>query len=112
MTKQWPASAPRHSNPSGSGPCPTPRTSSEQRFHARIPLSTAQAARAALASRLDGIRRDAGLTGQDLATRCGWHKAKASRIAGARTAPSDSDTRAWCEACGAGDPATDQIGLR
>ncbi|MFF8247338.1 helix-turn-helix domain-containing protein [Streptomyces griseus] len=76
------------------------------------PLSTAQAARAALASRLDGIRRDAGLTGQDLATRCGWHKAKASRIAGARTAPSGSDIRAWCEACGAGDQATDQIGLR
>ncbi|CAM5428004.1 Uncharacterised protein [Streptomyces griseus] len=35
-----------------------------------------------------------------------------ARIAGARTAPSDSDIRAWCEACGAGDQATDQIGLR
>ncbi|MDJ1638982.1 helix-turn-helix domain-containing protein [Streptomyces pakalii] len=73
------------------------------------PLSTAQAARAALASRLDGIRRDAGLTGQDLAARCGWHKSKASRIARARTTPSDSDIRAWCAACGAEDQAADLI---
>ncbi|MFB7030827.1 MULTISPECIES: helix-turn-helix domain-containing protein [unclassified Streptomyces] len=73
------------------------------------PLSTAQAARAALASRLDGIRRDAGLSGQELAARCGWHKSKASRIARARTAPSDADIRAWCEACGAGDQAADLI---
>ncbi|MES9809689.1 helix-turn-helix domain-containing protein [Streptomyces cinereoruber] len=73
------------------------------------PLSTAQAARKALASRLDGIRRDAGLSGQELAVRCGWHKSKASRIARARTSPSDADIRAWCEACGVGDRAADLI---
>ncbi|MGW4725651.1 helix-turn-helix domain-containing protein [Streptomyces sp. NPDC004291] len=73
------------------------------------PLSTAQAARRALASRLDGIRRDAGLSGQELAVRCGWHKSKASRIARARTSPSDADIQAWCEACGAGDQAADLI---
>ncbi|MFC7932695.1 helix-turn-helix domain-containing protein [Streptomyces cinereoruber] len=73
------------------------------------PLSTAQAAREALASRLDGIRRDAGLSGQELAVRCGWHKSKASRIARARTSPSDADIRAWCEACGVGDRAADLI---
>lgn len=73
------------------------------------PLSTAQAAREALASRLDRLRRDAGLTGHGLAVRCGWHKSKASRIARARTAPSDADIRTWCEACGAGDQAADLI---
>lgn len=73
------------------------------------PLCTAQAAREALASRLDGLRRDAGLTGHELAVRCGWHKSKASRIARARTVPSDADIRTWCEACGAGDQAADLI---
>ncbi|WOX21057.1 helix-turn-helix transcriptional regulator [Streptomyces solicathayae] len=73
------------------------------------PLSTAQAARAAIAAQLDGIRRDAGLTGHELALRCGWHKSKASRIARAKTAPSDDDIRAWCEACGVADRAADLI---
>jgi transcriptional regulator with XRE-family HTH domain len=73
------------------------------------PLSTAQAARAAIAARLDEIRRDAGLTGHALAQRCGWHKSKASRIARAKTTPSDADMRAWCRACGAEDQAADLI---
>ncbi|MCC3767864.1 helix-turn-helix transcriptional regulator [Streptomyces sp. UNOC14_S4] len=74
-----------------------------------VPSSSAQAAREALASRLKEIRRDAGLTGGDLAVRCGWHKAKSSRIENARTAPSDADIRAWCAACGAEDQAADII---
>ncbi|WP_369273857.1 helix-turn-helix domain-containing protein [Streptomyces sp. R11] len=73
------------------------------------PLSTAQAARAAIATRLDEIRRDAGLSGLELATRCGWHKSKASRIARAKTAPSDEDIRAWCRACDAEEQAADLI---
>lgn len=73
------------------------------------PLSTAQAARAAIAARLDEMRRDAGLTGHELALRCGWHKSKASRIARAKTAPSDADIRAWCRACGAEELAADLI---
>ncbi|OIJ92227.1 transcriptional regulator [Streptomyces sp. MUSC 14] len=73
------------------------------------PLSTAQAARMAIAVRLDEIRRDAGLTGHELAHRCGWHKSKASRIARAKTAPSDADIRAWCRACDAEDQAADLI---
>jgi transcriptional regulator with XRE-family HTH domain len=73
------------------------------------PLSTAQAARAAIASRLVAIRQDAGLTGLELAQRCGWHKSKSSRIARAETAPSDDDIRAWCRACGAEDQAADLI---
>ncbi|MFC8275381.1 helix-turn-helix domain-containing protein [Streptomyces sp. NPDC057271] len=73
------------------------------------PLSTAQVARAAIATRLDEIRRDAGLTGLELAQRCGWHKSKASRIARAKTAPSDDDIRAWCRACDAEEQAGDLI---
>jgi transcriptional regulator with XRE-family HTH domain len=73
------------------------------------PLSTAQAARTAVAARLDGIRKDAGLTGHELARRCGWHKSKASRIARARTTPSDDDIRAWCRTCGAEDQIPDLI---
>ncbi|MFT2019700.1 helix-turn-helix domain-containing protein [Streptomyces sp. 796.1] len=74
-----------------------------------IPSSNAQAAREALAGRLKEIRRDAGLTGGDLAARCGWHKAKSSRIENARTTPSDADISAWCAACGVPDQAADLI---
>lgn len=76
---------------------------------AESPLSTAKAARMTIAARLDGLRRDAGLTGHEVAVRCGWHKSKASRIARAKTAPCDADIRAWCEACGAADQAADLI---
>lgn len=75
----------------------------------REPLSTAKAAREAVAGQLDEIRRDAGLTGQELALLCGWHKSKTSRLARARTAASDADIRAWCRACGAEDRAADLI---
>ncbi|MEV5509593.1 helix-turn-helix domain-containing protein [Streptomyces orinoci] len=74
-----------------------------------VPTSSAQTAREALAGRLKEIRRDAGLTGHDLAVRCGWHKAKSSRIENAKTAPSDADIRAWCDACGAQEQAADLI---
>ncbi|MGV9267675.1 Scr1 family TA system antitoxin-like transcriptional regulator [Kitasatospora sp. NPDC003701] len=73
------------------------------------PLSTAQAARKALADQLDRIRRDAGLTGLELASLCGWHKSKSSRIARGLTVPSDGDIRAWCTACGVPEQATDLV---
>jgi transcriptional regulator with XRE-family HTH domain len=73
------------------------------------PLSSAQAARADIARRLDGIRRDAGISGLELAERCGWHKSKSSRIARGKTPPSDADIRAWCAACGVEDQAADLI---
>lgn len=65
------------------------------------PFSSAQAAREAVAQRLTEIRKDAGLTGQQLAARCGWHPAKSSRIANGKTWPSDADIRLWCAACDA-----------
>ncbi|MCH0538440.1 helix-turn-helix transcriptional regulator [Streptomyces sp. MUM 203J] len=73
------------------------------------PLSTAQAARAAVAARLEAVMKDAGLTGHELAVRCGWHKSKSSRIVRGRTPPSDADIRAWCTACGAEDQIPDLI---
>lgn len=73
------------------------------------PSSSAQAARAALASRLRELRLDAGLKGCDVAALCGWHPAKSSRLENAKTGPSDDDIRAWCRACGAEDQAEDLI---
>ncbi|MGW2398860.1 helix-turn-helix domain-containing protein [Kitasatospora sp. NPDC001664] len=73
------------------------------------PSSSAQAARAAVAKRLRDLQRDAGITGHEVARRTGFSEAKVSRIAHAKTPPSDSDIRAWCSACGAEDRAADII---
>lgn len=71
--------------------------------------SAVQAAREVLAARLGELRRDAGLTGHELALRCGWSAAKSSRIEHAKTPPSDADVRAWCTACGAPDQVSDLV---
>ncbi|GAA1965791.1 helix-turn-helix domain-containing protein [Kitasatospora viridis] len=73
------------------------------------PSSSAQAARHAVAARLRELMLDAGLTGQELAARCGWHESKTSRILNARKVPSEGDIRAWCHACGADDHVPDLI---
>ncbi|MFI6638244.1 helix-turn-helix domain-containing protein [Streptomyces sp. NPDC050504] len=73
------------------------------------PSSTVQKAREELASSLRAIRRDAELTGRELAARCGWSESKSSRIENAKTPPSDGDIRAWCRACGAVDQIADLI---
>ncbi|MFD4527868.1 helix-turn-helix domain-containing protein [Streptomyces sp. NPDC058470] len=75
----------------------------------QFPMSTVHEARAALAQRLRELRLDAGITGKELATRCGWSVAKSSRIENAHTAPSDADIRAWCAACGADGQAADLV---
>jgi hypothetical protein len=71
--------------------------------------SSAQAARKALADRLVGIRKDAGINGRELSARCGWHPAKTTRIQSAKVAPSEADIRAWCDACGCVDQVPDLI---
>jgi transcriptional regulator with XRE-family HTH domain len=71
--------------------------------------SSTQAARNALADRLQGIRKDAGITGRELSARCGWHPAKTSRIQDAKSAPSEADIRRWCAACGAEGQIADLI---
>ncbi|MFD2689110.1 helix-turn-helix domain-containing protein [Streptomyces phyllanthi] len=73
------------------------------------PSSSAQAAREVLAARLGDLRKDAELTGHELALRCGWSPAKSSRIERAKTPASDADIRAWCKACGAEDQTADLI---
>ncbi|CAL9360751.1 hypothetical protein SUDANB105_00660 [Streptomyces sp. enrichment culture] len=73
------------------------------------PSSSVVEARKALARRLKDLRRDAGLTGEELSVRCGWGASKTSRIQSARRAPSESDIRTWCTACGAADQISDLI---
>ncbi|WP_395295880.1 helix-turn-helix domain-containing protein [Kitasatospora hibisci] len=71
--------------------------------------SSVRQARRDLAARLGEIRREAGLTGRELAGRCGWHPSKSSRIENARTVPSPEDVLAWCRACGASDRSQDLV---
>lgn len=71
--------------------------------------SSVQRARRVLADRLAEVRRDAGLTGRDLAAACGWYPSKVSRIEHARTAPSAEDITAWCAACSAEGQAADLV---
>ncbi|MFJ3256868.1 helix-turn-helix domain-containing protein [Streptomyces sp. NPDC086771] len=73
------------------------------------PSSRVQTAREELAGRLREIRKDAGISGRELAVRCGWSESKSSRIENARTPPSDADIKAWCRACAVGDQVPDLI---
>ncbi|MFP8903127.1 helix-turn-helix domain-containing protein [Streptomyces atacamensis] len=73
------------------------------------PSSSVVEARKALARRLKDLRKDAGLTGEELSIRCGWGASKTSRIQNADRAPSESDIRTWCTACGAEDQIPDLI---
>ncbi|MBL1114432.1 helix-turn-helix transcriptional regulator [Streptomyces sp. 110] len=73
------------------------------------PSSSAQAAREAVAGRLRDLRKEAGLTITELASRCGWHHSKTSRIENAITGPTANDIRQWCAAIGAQSQAQDII---
>ncbi|MFG2794004.1 Scr1 family TA system antitoxin-like transcriptional regulator [Streptomyces sp. NPDC048419] len=73
------------------------------------PSSSAQAAREVVAQRLRDLRKSAGLTVTELASRCNWHHAKTSRIENARTAPTATDIRLWCRACELPGQAEDLI---
>ncbi|RPK69169.1 Helix-turn-helix protein [Streptomyces sp. ADI96-15] len=73
------------------------------------PSSSAQAARERVAERLRALRAEAGITGGELAARCGWTHSKSSRIENARTPPSPDDIRRWCAACDASGLAQDIV---
>ncbi|WP_326797533.1 helix-turn-helix transcriptional regulator [Streptomyces sp. NBC_01808] len=73
------------------------------------PSSAAQAAREAVAGRLQDLRKEAGLTIVELAHRCGWHYSKTSRIENALTGPTATDIRKWCEATRTQDQAQDLV---
>jgi transcriptional regulator with XRE-family HTH domain len=66
-------------------------------------------AREALGARLREIRQDANLTGRALASRCGWHFTKVSKVEHGTQNPSEDDLRAWCHACDAEDQVPDLI---
>lgn len=66
-------------------------------------------AREALGARLREIRQDANLTGRALATRCGWHFTKVSKLEHGTQNPSEDDLWAWCHACDAGDQVPDLV---
>ncbi|MBW8796891.1 MAG: helix-turn-helix transcriptional regulator [Streptomyces sp.] len=73
------------------------------------PSAALDEARRAIAEKLREIRRDAGLTGREVAARTGWLPSKVSRLQSATTPPSDADIRAWCIACGAEDRIPDLL---
>jgi transcriptional regulator with XRE-family HTH domain len=52
-------------------------------------------ARQALGARLRGMRRDAGLSGKDLAARLGWPPSKVSKIETGRQTPTPDDLADW-----------------
>lgn len=62
--------------------------------------SAALAARQAFAARLRDVRKDARLTGRQLAAATGMSPPKVSRIEHARQNASEDDIRAWAIACG------------
>lgn len=71
--------------------------------------TSADQARASLGIRLRDIRRDAGLSGTELAGRCGWLSSKVSKIEHGKQTPSEDDLRAWCEHCRAPGELADLI---
>jgi transcriptional regulator with XRE-family HTH domain len=58
-------------------------------------------ARRALGLRLRELRRQAGLTGADLAASLSWPASKVSKLENGRQTPTDDDIRAWTGATGA-----------
>jgi transcriptional regulator with XRE-family HTH domain len=54
----------------------------------------------AVGVRLRDLRRDAGMTGRQLAARCGWAPSKVTKIEHGRQLASEADIRDWCLACG------------
>jgi transcriptional regulator with XRE-family HTH domain len=71
--------------------------------------TTADQARTALGVLLRDIRRDAGLSGTQLALRNGWRPSKVSKIEHGRQTPTEADLSSWCAACHAKDQLPDLI---
>ena len=66
-------------------------------------------AREALGYRLRDLRRDAQLSGQQLAALAGWHSSKVSKIEHGKQTPSEDDIRVWCEHTRAPDQLAELI---
>lgn len=64
-----------------------------------------------ISERLVRIRKAAGLTGDQLATRLGWARSKVVKLENGRQMPADADIRAWAEACGQPDATQELLDL-
>ena len=73
------------------------------------PSSTAKAAQQALGARLRELRKDANLTGRALASLTGQHHTRVSKLENGVQAPTNTDIRDWCRACGAEDEIPDLL---
>ncbi len=71
--------------------------------------TTVHQAREALGHRLREVRRDAGLTGRELAVLAGWHSSKVSKIEYGKQAPTEEDIRVWCRHGGVPDQVDELI---
>ncbi|MEU0506832.1 helix-turn-helix transcriptional regulator [Nocardia sp. NPDC005998] len=71
--------------------------------------SSVRDAREALGARLRELRKDAGLSGVQLAELTGWHSSKISKIEIGKQAPSEADIRIWCRHCKAKPQVPDLI---
>lgn len=58
-------------------------------------------AREVLGHRLRDLRRDAGLTGRQLATLAGWNSSKVSKVEYGKQTPTEDDIKTWCRHCAA-----------
>jgi transcriptional regulator with XRE-family HTH domain len=71
--------------------------------------STVVQAREVLGHRLRDLRKDAALTGRQLATLAGWDSSKISKIEYGKQTPTEDDIRAWCRHCRAPEQIPDLI---
>ena len=65
-----------------------------------------------LAERLDSLRQSAGLTGEALARSLDRSPSWVSKILNEQRVPSETDTRAWAQACGHPELADELVALR
>lgn len=72
-------------------------------------MTVYQREREALGQRLRELRRDAQLTGRQLAESCRWQPSKVSKIESGKQTPSDHDLQAWAVACSASSVTADLL---
>lgn len=64
-----------------------------------------------LAERLRRLRRDAGLTGDQLASRLGWTRSKVPKLENGRQMPTADDLRNWAAATGGADQVAELLDM-
>jgi transcriptional regulator with XRE-family HTH domain len=64
-----------------------------------------------LAERLQRMRKSAELTGDQLATRLGWTRAKVPKIENGRQMPTEADIKAWAEVTGQQRAVAELLGM-